>query len=451
MTRNTATETEQLPGQDQFTELAADFVYLNNGTQGSMPAPVIHAQVESLKTWAGNPTSSFETDSALGKRQQRNRKRVADFVGVGQEHICLTDNTTMGLDMVLMGLDMRPGDRLVMTDHEHPAMISPIWFLKQRWGVAVEVRSFPPTETLRGMSADELLSWLFPDHAALHGAKALCVSHVYNTTGVRLPLDQLRQRAQALDIGYLIVDGAQGVGMLDLRKPENRLDHCDFYAAPMHKWLNGPPGTGFLYVRDPSLCPPEFYPPLGHKMGAYLCGDRRGACLPVVEALQARGCSNIPGYMGAIEAIAFTERNGGPARVEAHILSLAEKVSELLASRCPECLISPVEPELRSGLVSFFAFDWNQPSGCFRDKETAMRVVKRLGEDRVQVRFVPFPTVDLGDEPHLRRHDPGAVIDCSGEPAEQVFAIRISTGYFNTYRDLEVLEQALQRALTDLG
>lgn len=444
-------EAEKLPGQDEFTELPEDFVYLNNGSQGSMPAPVIRAYAEALRVWAVNPTTSFETDPELGKRQLRNREHVAAFLGVAQENISLTDNTTMGLNIVLMGLNITANDKIVLTDHEHPAMVSPIWFLRQRWGVAVEVRPFPQAEQLRKMDAEELLAWLFPDTAALRGAKALCISHVYNTTGVCLPLDKVRQRAHRLDIRYLVVDGAQGVGMLDLSKPQNRVDNCDFYAAPLHKWINGPPGTGFLYMRDGSLCPPEFYPPVGQKMGSYMCGDERGACLPIAEALQARGCSSIPGYVGAVKALEFIERIGGQSPVEAHILALAASVRALIAERCPESLVSPTDDDLRSGLVSFFAFDWNKPRGCFRDKETATKVVETLTADRVQVRFVPFPTVDISGDPRLRRHDPGAQVDCSGEPADQVFAIRVSTGYFNTHADIGLLERALEKALSGLG
>lgn len=442
---------EPLPGQASFSRLESSRVYMNNGTEGRMPDEVIAAYGESLRRWAGSPTEAFETDWELGKRQKWNRQRVARFLDVGTDNVCLTDNTTMGLNMVLMGLTIESGDKLVMTDQEHPAMISPIWVLMQRRRVAVEVRPFPAPEVLSTMTADQLLEWLFPCTEALRDAKALCVSHAYNTTGVRLPLDKLRRRADELNIEYLIVDGAQGLGMVDIHDPSNRVDNCDFYAAPMHKWMNGPPGTGLLFIRDRDLCPPDFYPPVGQKMGAYMCGDARGACLPIAEALQARGCSSIPGYVGAIRVIEFIERVGGPARVEEHILALAARVRELVGSRCPNCLISPGDRQLRSGLISFYPFDWDQPDRFFSDQETAARVVARLREAGVEVRYVPFPTVDLRDDCRLRRHEPEAMIDCSGEPEEQTFAVRVSTGYFNTEADLDVLADALEYALTGLA
>jgi len=102
-----------------------------------------------LNTWASNPTTSYELDPVLGKRQELNRAKAAQFLGVGKNNICLTDNTTMGLSMTLMGLSFRPGDKVVTTNHEHNAIKSPLRVLQERQGLRIETRSFPPAETLR--------------------------------------------------------------------------------------------------------------------------------------------------------------------------------------------------------------------------------------------------------------------------------------------------------------
>lgn len=79
-----------------FTALPSGFVYLNSGTEGSMPECVLSSYQNSLKTWASNPTTSYELDPVLGKRQELNRAKAARFLGVGKNNVCLTDNTTMG-------------------------------------------------------------------------------------------------------------------------------------------------------------------------------------------------------------------------------------------------------------------------------------------------------------------------------------------------------------------
>lgn len=439
-----------LKGQSEFTQLPTQFVYLNNGTEGSMPRSVIKALNKSLNKWSNNPTASYETDPILGKRQIQNRQAMAQFLGVQLNNICLTDNTTMGMSMVLMGLNFKADDKLVITNHEHPCVSSPAWILKQKLGLQIEVRDFPETEQLSRMNAGQLIDYLFPDTPALRNATALCISHTYNTTGVRLPLDKVKQRADQLNIRYLIVDGAQGLGMVDMSQAENRVDNCDFYAAPTHKWMNGPPGTGVLYIRDQQLCPPEFYPLLSQKMGAYECGDEAGSCLPMVEALTVRGCSMIPANVALTKLLKFFDRIGGQARVEQHILGLSSIVRDFIAEKSPDSLISPADNDLQSGLVSFYPFSWKHPQTCFKDKDNVIAVVDKLLEAGVQVRYVPFPTVDFSDECELQGHVPHLVRDCSGEPVDQTFAIRVSTGYFNTPDDVKAFKKALKKVLKDL-
>ena len=97
-----------------FTKLPAGFIYLNSGTEGSMPQSVLTTFTEALDQWASNPTTSYELDPVLGKRQQLNRSKVARFLGVSTNNICLTDNTTMGCSMTLTGLNFQPGDKVVI-------------------------------------------------------------------------------------------------------------------------------------------------------------------------------------------------------------------------------------------------------------------------------------------------------------------------------------------------
>jgi len=104
--------------QCSFSALPPDFVYLNSGTEGSMPECVLATLRDGLNKWASDPTTSYETDPVLGKHQELNREKIAAFLGVGMNNICLTDNTTMGLSMTLMGLNFRPGDKVVTTNHE---------------------------------------------------------------------------------------------------------------------------------------------------------------------------------------------------------------------------------------------------------------------------------------------------------------------------------------------
>ncbi len=433
----------------KFNQLAEDIIYLNNGTEGSMPDCVVDSYKTGLSNWNTNPTASYETDLLLGKQQLNTRKKIAEFLDVGSSNICLTNNTTMGLAMVLTGLNFKQGDRVITTDHEHPAIISPLWMLKQRQGINVNVRSFPDHKTLNSMTPDELLDHLFPRVPQLQSAKALCVSHVYSTNGVRLPLDKLQRRANELDIDYIIIDGAQAVGMVDVNKPENRVDNCDFYAAPTHKWMNGPPGTGMLYIRDPYLSPPEFYPTLSQKMGEYMCADYPGTNKSIAEALQVRGCQNTPSYNALLKLLQFYQDIGGQKAIEEYILNLSTSVRDFIISKSTNSMISPSEEDLRSGLVSFFPFDWNNPQQCYSNKKMVMFVNEQLQKKGIQVRYIAFPTV-TSPLCFTQEHDPGDPNSCKQAPVEQQYCIRVSTGLFNTPEQIESFKQALKEVLGEL-
>jgi len=95
-----------------------------------MPDCVLSAFQDGLQKYSSNPTMSYESDPIFGKHQVRNKERVAAFLNVGINNICLTDNTTMGLSMTLMGLNFRRNDKVATTDHEHIAIRSPLRVLK---------------------------------------------------------------------------------------------------------------------------------------------------------------------------------------------------------------------------------------------------------------------------------------------------------------------------------
>lgn len=425
-------ESQILEKQCAFTELPNEFIYLNSGTEGSMPDCVLSDLQNNLLKWAGNPTYSYELDPELGKRQELNRAKVAKFLGVRLNNICLTDNTTMGLSMTLMGLNFGPNDKVVTTNHEHPALISPLQIWQARQGLQIKIQSFPPTEKLSQMNATELLDTLFPNTPALRGAKALCVSHVYPTTGVRLPLQALRKKAEELNIPYLIVDGAQALGMIDLTSPEDNLENCDFYAGPGHKWLNGPPSTGVLYIRNAEIRPPEFYPTISQRMVRYTdCMEGDPACFPMAKALQVRGCSNAPGFAAMVRAIEFVEDKGGTAQIEKYILNLSREVKKFILSRAPHCIISPhSDTALLSGLTAFFPFKWDKPQTPLTDKKTAVWVVDELLKKNIQIRPIGIPNANASEQ-----------------SSEKPYALRISTGYFNTAAEVETFKNALQEVL----
>ena len=413
-----------------FSRLGPEFVYLNSGTEGSMPNHVIDDLRKNIDQWASSPTDSYETNELLGKHQHINREKVARFLSVEKDNICLTDNTTMGLNMVIMGLNFQPTDKVIITNHEHNAIVSPLSVLQEKTGLTIIERDFPAAEILKEISPDELLEILLPNTDELRDAKALCVSHVYPTTGVRLPLESLRAKADELNIKYLIVDGAQAFGMLDISKGKDQITHADFYACPGHKWLNGPPGTGILFIKNSRIRPPEFYPVLSQRMTKYsAAGDIGDDPFPMAEALQVRGCSNAQGFSAMISAMKFEQEAGGVKLVERQILSLSNQVQDFILSRSPNAMVSPFKAQtLLSGLTVFFPFSWHDPDKIFTDERTSNLIVKELLGKNIQIRSIGFK-------------DPLGT-------GQKIYALRVSTGIFNTNEQLDYFRLSLEKILT---
>ncbi len=393
-----------------------------------MPSCVINDLNKNLKRWASNPTASYETDKIFGKHQHYQRTKIADYFSVKKNNICLTDNTTMGMYMTIMGINFKSTDTIIYTNQEHTAITSPLAMHKEKTKVKLKQRSFPTTKKLNQMNAKEVIEFLFPNTEELRGATALCVSHVYPSTGIRLPLNLLRKKADQLSKKYLIVDGAQAFGMIDLTQGDNDIKHCDFYACPGHKWLNGPPSTGILYLKNGKIKPPEFYPTLSQRMEKYSDGKND---FPMAEALQVRGCSNTPGFTAMLKALDFQKDLGGPQVVEAHIIALSKKIKTFIHKHSPLSLVSPnIDSNLESGLTVFFPFSWKKPTEIFTDKKRAEKVVHALLKKNIQIRSIGF-----NDTSSLNG---------------KIYALRVSTAVFNDLQQIKQFQDALKEVLSTL-
>ena len=420
----------------EFTGLPSNFTYLNSGTEGSMPRCVIDKLSSEQHRWSSDPTTSYETDKVLGKHQHQGRAQVAKALSVNKDNICFTDNTTMAMNMVLMGLNFQATDKVILTNHEHNAIVSPLTVQQQRSGITLIERKFPTADKLSKMNAQELIEALFPNSKALRGAKALCVSHVYPTTGIRLPLNLLRKKVDELGIQYLIVDGAQAFGMIDLSRGADAITNADFYGCPGHKWLNGPPSTGILYIKNEKIRPPEFFPIMSQRMTKYVSGQKlKPSNFPMAEALQVRGCSNAPGFVAMQTAIDFQTKLGGFSLVEKNIIKKSNKVKSFIHSNSSLSLVSPLQDErVQSGLTVFFPFSWNQPNKIYSDKKIADKVVSQLLQKNIQIRSIGFDNTE----------------QTNGGRSKKVYALRVSTAIFNTEKQLEYFFQSLQETLKNL-
>ena len=217
------------------------FLYLNNGTMGSCPRPVLRAFLQSILHEEQLENDDTEQYPLWGYGPWDNYRRpVADFIGAQFQEIALVRNATEGLNYVANGLDLAVGDEVLTTDEEHPSGLNP-WLLKaKRYGIVVKQVALPKPPQSKAQILD-----LF-DQARTRRTRVVMASHVTSTTGCVLPARELCAWAREHDM-LSLVDGAHAIGMIPINVKEIG---CDFYVSSPHKWLLAPKGCGLLYVRD---------------------------------------------------------------------------------------------------------------------------------------------------------------------------------------------------------
>ncbi len=220
--------------RDEFPWMCTgDTVYMNAASTGPLPQRSVDAQVDFTRRCATPHLVDF--DDQFGTLT-RCRALVGELVNASPTEIALCSNTGAGINLAAWGLPLGPGDEVIVPDGEFPANRYP-------WMAASEARGFAlHVVPLR----DGLL-----DNDALDAAldrpnvKALSVSWVGFSTGAVADLDRLGTACRDRDIRF-VVDGIQGlVGCtIDFDRTP-----VDIFACGAQKWLLGPWGAGFTYVR----------------------------------------------------------------------------------------------------------------------------------------------------------------------------------------------------------
>jgi L-cysteine/cystine lyase len=213
-------------------------VYLNTGSAG----PLLTVAAESMRAAIATELAEGRAGEAAWiesfARRGRLREAMGTLVGAKGSEIALTHHTTEGVNIALWGLGWKPGDRLLTSSLEHPAVYAPLAALARVAGVevvTVDVGDGARDQVLAGFAAelDERV-------------RCVVVSHVAWSTGAVMPIAELAGMAHGVGAAIL-VDGAQAVGNVPV---DVAGADVDFYSFNGYKWLCGPEGTGGLVVRE---------------------------------------------------------------------------------------------------------------------------------------------------------------------------------------------------------
>lgn len=280
-------------------------------------------------------------DADFPEVTHRARSAAARLIGAEPEEIALGGNTSFGVNLAAQCLPVAPGSTVVVSDREFPANVYP-WM-----GAGCPARlEIVPTDARGFPDEDRILERLDRGDVSI-----LAVSAVQFASGFRADLPRLGRACRERGV-FFVVDAIQALGQLplDVREAE-----VDVLATGGHKWLCGPFGTGFAYIRREWISRME---PRVVGWTAMRASQDLSRLLDYrfefVEEARKFEVGTLPfaelaGLAASVELLLEV----GPERIEAHVRGLLDPLLAWLAEHPEVEVLSDTRPERRSGVLCF--------------------------------------------------------------------------------------------------
>ena len=382
--------------------------FLNHGSYGACPADVLAVQQAWRDRLEAGPVRFLGRE--LEGELDRVRRVLGTFLGADPGGLGFVPNATSGVNAVMRSLRFQPGDELLTDDHEYNATINTMRAAADRDGARVVVAHLPfPTS-----GADELAE------AFLAGVtprtRFALLSHVTSPTALVMPVERLVRALAARGIDTF-VDGAHAPGMLPLA-----LDDLGaaYYTGNGHKWLCGPKGSAFLWVRPDRR---DRIHPATVSHGANDQRTDRSRFLLEFDWMGTDDPTAILTLPAAIDWMARQVPGGWPEVMDAnHGLALAgrDRIAAALG-------VEPPAPDLLLGSMAALPLPRLRTD---RDAEALGRAL--FEEDAIEVPLVGWPVR-------------GGRSDVSDPPTTVL--VRLSAQRYNEPTDYDALASALARRL----
>nr|HMS86553.1 aminotransferase class V-fold PLP-dependent enzyme [Nitrospira sp.] len=334
----------QFPLSPQLIHLAAFFL-------ASHPTPVRDA-IERHRAGLDADPIGYWVDQEE-KQEARVLQAAADYLGGNPTDIALTDSTTMGLGLLYGGLQLRAGQEILTTTHDHYSTETALRLRAERTGAIV--RQIPLYRSLKTVSRDEIVGSLVKGISPT--TRVAAVTWVHSSTGLKLPIHDMARAIQSInrsrderDQIIFCVDGVHALGVEDFNIRELG---CDFLVAGTHKWMFGPRGTGLVWGH-PKAWPitRATIPTFSSQAYDLWMENKSSKDLPQSVHMTPGGFHSFEHRWALDEAFLFHQAIG-KAKVTQRIYELNQQLKQGLAAMPHVTLHTPMSQDLSAGIVCF--------------------------------------------------------------------------------------------------
>ena len=360
-----STETFWKNVRDQFV-MPPQLAVMNAANLCPSPRPVLEALRRETEHVDRDPSPANR--ARLSPEKEQTRKALAGFLRVTPDEIIITRNTSESNNLVSNGLDLRPGDEVVVHADNHPSNLNAWREKAKRYGfsvVTVEQKNPHP-----GMAhyVDAFTRAMTPR------TRVLCFTHLSSTVGDLMPAAELCRVARERGV-LTLVDGAQSFGLLDVNLSEMQ---PDFYSGSAHNWPCGARECGVLFVatRAQSKLWPTIYSAYPGAVG-------------FSRTFEGFGQRDEATMIAFREALTFQD-TVGRAAIERRACELATHLIGGLAKLPDVKVWTSAAPELRAAVVAFQPgrLDVSKLAAALYEKHR-IGVATRGGQDRPGIRVSP--------------------------------------------------------------
>jgi cysteine desulfurase/selenocysteine lyase len=376
------------PGTRQVT-------HFNHAGASLMPRQVVDAVHDHLQLEA--EIGGYEAAEAHAGQLRRTYNAVARLLGCDADEIALVENATRGWDMAFYSLRFKPGDRILTSASEYGSNYVAYLQVARRTGAVVEVL---PNDEYGQVSIEALRTELARGRVGLVG-----LTHIPANGGLVNPVEEVGRLTRDAGVPFLL-DACQAAGQWPI---DVKQIGCDMLSVTGRKFVRGPRGTGFLYVRRSMI--EKLEPPLLDLHAARLAERDRYEIEPTAIRFEnwERNVAGVVGLGVAIEyALAW-----GIDGVRQRVTAMAERLRQSLAM-IPSVAVRD-RGRTKCGIVTFTVAGHNP-----LDVQKALRG-RHINVSTLGRRSTPLEERDLD------------------------LVVRASVHYFNTEEELQRLVTAVQQ------